>query len=96
MAPEVISGARYDGSADVYSFGMTLYEMLASEVPYSTSGVSNFQLPGKIAEGYRPPLPDRTQRDPRLIDLMVACWDNKPANRPTFEQILQGLRAAYP
>ncbi len=34
MAPEVIRGEKYNKSCDVYSFGITLWEMLTRIQPY--------------------------------------------------------------
>lgn len=33
MAPEVLNSQRYQFSADVYGFGMVLYEMVSGRVP---------------------------------------------------------------
>ena len=33
-APEVLNNARYQFPADVYSFGMVLYEMVCGRVPF--------------------------------------------------------------
>ena len=35
MAPEVIEHKPYDGKADVFSFGVVLWELLTCRVPYS-------------------------------------------------------------
>jgi len=34
MAPEILRGEKYTSSADVYSFGVILWEMLTSEIPF--------------------------------------------------------------
>ncbi|KAK8891479.1 hypothetical protein M9Y10_028688 [Tritrichomonas musculus] len=43
MAPEIISGNRYSGKADVYSFGILMYEVITELVPYPL-----FQEKGKL------------------------------------------------
>jgi len=34
MAPEVLAGAMYDSQADIWSFGVTLFELLTGKVPF--------------------------------------------------------------
>ena len=34
MAPEVLRGENYEAPADVYSYGIILYELLTGKVPY--------------------------------------------------------------
>ena len=46
MAPEVFRHEQYGLPADVYSFGMILYNLLASEAPWPNS-------PGAVAAGGR-------------------------------------------
>jgi serine/threonine protein kinase len=35
MAPEVINGAKYTQQADIWSYGMLLYEIITLQAPYS-------------------------------------------------------------
>lgn len=47
----------------------------------------------KVLMGYRPPIPPDM---PQVYkDLMTACWDEDPANRPPFQDIERYMRAMY-
>ena len=45
MAPEILACATYDGSADIFSFGVLLYELLSGQIAYG----SGTKLDGKLA-----------------------------------------------
>jgi serine/threonine protein kinase len=34
MAPEILRGEKYSSAADVYSFGVILWEMMTLDIPY--------------------------------------------------------------
>lgn len=38
MAPEVLAGKRYNCAADVYSFGIILWELLTWQIPWEDLG----------------------------------------------------------
>ncbi|KAJ8602178.1 hypothetical protein CTAYLR_003500 [Chrysophaeum taylorii] len=86
MAPEVIRGQLCDGSledwtsADVWSVGCTVAEMLTGDVPWP-----QFQNPMaamyKIAEGLPPPMPNVACSVSRSF--VAACCESEPARRPT-------------
>jgi serine/threonine protein kinase len=46
MAPEVLRGEVYTDSADVYSFGSILWEMLNREIPFRN--LSSVQIIGSV------------------------------------------------
>jgi serine/threonine protein kinase len=40
MAPEILRGEKYEEAADVYSFGVILWEMLTGDIPYMGRSIS--------------------------------------------------------
>jgi len=90
-APEVLRGEPYDEKADVFSFGIVLWEVISRQRPYPNE--NPMQLIGRVAfqkPSLRPPIPDCEY--PGMIDLMIRCWHDVPGVRPTFEQALQQLK----
>ena len=89
MAPEVLlSDPSYDARIDVYSFGIVMWELLTSSVPYQ--GVNLAILPKLVVnDGLRPDIPKETP--PELANLMTSCWNANPMLRPSFHQITQLL-----
>lgn len=41
MAPEILMKLKYDSKVDVYSLGVTLYEMLALKRPHDNTSVTD-------------------------------------------------------
>lgn len=61
MSPEQISNKEVDTRSDIYSLGITLYEMLAGNNPYAKTGIStgsDFEVMNEIVNK---PLPDPRQ-----------------------------------
>lgn len=46
MAPEILRGEKYEEAADVYSFGVILWEMLTGDIPFM--GRSIAQITGMV------------------------------------------------
>ncbi|URD97549.1 TyrKc [Musa troglodytarum] len=89
MAPEVIAHWPYNHKADVFSFGVVLWELLTSKLPYSNLTPLQAAL-GVVLKGLRPTIPENT--DPRLAELIEKCWQQDPARRPDFSSILEILQ----
>ena len=90
-APEVfkadISSTEYKWPADVYSFGVTCFEILTGDLPFD--GVSHGQLYEKIKSGERPSIDSRFPTC--VTQLIKRCWATEPLDRPDFSQICKDL-----
>jgi fyn-related kinase len=83
-APEATLHLRFSIKSDVWSFGIVLYEIITyGGIPYL--GMTNAEVIDKLQQGYcmRQPMgcPDK------LYNIMLNCWKEEPANRPTFETL---------
>lgn len=93
MAPEVHEGKPYCTKADMYSFGLVMWEMwfgkrVFSELSFRSLGLSDF-LRGIREGNYRPQTPRSGSRfipnlPPTLLTkLMTSCWQTEPSKRTT-------------
>ena len=55
MSPEQVMGREVDQRSDIYSLGVTLFEMIAGRIPYDTRTESEFDIQTKIV---REPIPN--------------------------------------
>jgi len=91
MAPEVISHEPYNSKADVFSFGILLWEILAGgELPYAHLNPLQAAV-AVVRQGIRPEIPRKS--DELLTDLMQRCWKTLPSARPRFREINALLEA---
>jgi len=88
MAPEVIEHRPYSHKADVFSFGVLLWELITGKVPHGHLTPLQAAV-GVVQKGLRPPLPETLP--PALADLMRACWRTQPEQRPEFAEVAQSL-----
>ncbi|KZV33052.1 Mitogen-activated protein kinase kinase kinase [Dorcoceras hygrometricum] len=84
MAPEVVRSLGYGLSADIWSLGCTVLEMLTRRFPYSHLEWMSALF--RIGKGERPPIPDSLSRDAR--DFILKCLQVDPSSRPTATQLL--------
>jgi hypothetical protein len=97
MSPEVLQGIRnkiplvnleVSKATDVYGFGMTCYEVLTGKLPFEGHSIRDYDT---VINGCRPELPEYV--DDWARELLHKCWHSDPAQRPTFEEILNILLA---
>ena len=89
MAPEVISKDNYTEKADVYSFGIILWEFWSKDPPYKGINAKEVAVKVKNNPKYRPPIPSDVPEE--IAELMKFCWDTDPGKRPTFLEIIKFL-----
>ncbi|GFR47439.1 hypothetical protein Agub_g9162 [Astrephomene gubernaculifera] len=88
MAPEVMLEGRISKAADVYSFGILLWELFCAADPFA--GVPRAHMGHAITkEARRPRFPPFAPRS--YVDLASRCWDPDASARPSFEQVLTEL-----
>jgi serine/threonine protein kinase len=93
MAPEVIRQEPCSDKIDVWSFGIVLWEILTCAVPYHNID-PNAVMWGVGKGSLTLPIPSSAPEGFKL--LMTMCWNQKPSNRPSFQQIIKHLNISEP
>ncbi|CAF0723445.1 unnamed protein product [Brachionus calyciflorus] len=89
MAPEALLYGRYSQYSDVWSYGVTLWEIFSYGCqPYS--GCTNPEAIEMIRDRQLLSIPEDCPQ--RAYALMLECWHEIPTQRPTFSEILNRLR----
>jgi serine/threonine protein kinase, bacterial len=90
MAPEVLLTSKYSSKADVYSFGITLYELLTGSPPYRVDdGIGMFERVNRITNNTL--RPDLTGLPATVQALLSDCWAHNPDARPGMHEIIGRL-----
>lgn len=89
MAPEVARSEPYNLTADVYSFGLLLWQVCSMDLPYD--GMNRQDHSELVVYGNeRPPL-DSSWSTPLRI-LMKRAWEPDPSVRPSMDSIYKILK----
>jgi len=86
MAPEVAIGENYALSADVFSYGMVLFEIITREKPPQRKLKDMYAF---NSEEFKSSIPPDTPEE--FWKLLVNCTAHNPDERPTFKDVVKRL-----
>ncbi|XP_075265796.1 uncharacterized protein LOC142358239 isoform X1 [Convolutriloba macropyga] len=90
MALECLGDRIYTAKSDVWSFGVTMWEIFTrSQAPYP--GIPNHEVYDHLQTGMRLKQPDNCPD--QLYDIMMSCWRTNPTHRPTFLEVVSQLES---
>eukprot|EP01100_Stratorugosa_tubuloviscum_P006059 TRINITY_DN2636_c2_g1_i1.p1 TRINITY_DN2636_c2_g1~~TRINITY_DN2636_c2_g1_i1.p1 ORF type:complete len:553 (-),score=254.25 TRINITY_DN2636_c2_g1_i1:76-1734(-) len=93
MAPEVLTGKPFNEKADVYSFGIILWELLTRQEPFlEFEDLYTFRQ-AVCNNHVRPIIPADT--NPALKNLIQCCWSPDVSRRPQFDEIIRSLETVF-
>ncbi|ODQ63909.1 kinase-like protein, partial [Nadsonia fulvescens var. elongata DSM 6958] len=85
MAPEVImEGSAYNFKADIWSLGITIYEIATGSPPYSNQEAMKVIL---LIPRSKPARLEGSQYSPCLKEFVALCLDEQPDERPSAEEL---------
>lgn len=87
--PESYSNVPFDVKADVYAFGMILFEMAVGEPAFSEKYSPQVLMKKKMDGDYKE-IPDDVL--PLTRSLIESCLDLNPTKRPTFDEIIKKIK----
>ncbi|KAI6646673.1 Leucine-rich repeat serine/threonine-protein kinase 1 isoform X1 [Oopsacas minuta] len=95
MAPEIVShvGSQlYTTKVDIFSLGMTIYEVITLHPPFSN--LQDIAANQEVVNNNRPLLTTKDTSSSILMrELMVWCWQQDPAKRPSAEEVHEVLNS---
>ncbi|KAL7717125.1 protein serine/threonine kinase [Entamoeba marina] len=91
MAPEVLKRDKYFIKADIYSFGVTLYETIQWSIIYKGICTYRWDIAKYVTSGKR--LPQLENMSDEIYDLISNCWSQEPQDRYDIEDVVVKLDA---
>ncbi len=96
MSPEQCKGERSTPASDVYSLGVTLFELATGRLPFRVEGGSPFaQMLKHISDPAPSPIRYNPDVPPRLADVILQCLEKVPEDRyPDGDALCAALERA--
>jgi len=93
MSPEQVRGVKVDARSDLYSLGITLYELLTGKLPIQ--GTSQYEImDGHLRQNPAPPREINPSIPSDLATVVMRALHKDPADRiQTAQEFLRGLEA---
>jgi len=94
MSPEQVEGKPTDGRADLYAYGLILYEMVTGDVPFTGDSTLKVMYQ-RIQEKPKSPKLVNADLPNWLVRIIMRCLERDPADRyQTAYEILADLQGA--
>lgn len=92
MSPEQVKGQSVDRRSDIYSLGVTLFQILTGRPPYDEKTATEYEVYTQIVNS---PLPRLRQFNPNASDRIQAVVDKATAKEPSarFQNALEFKQA---
>ena len=90
MCPEVAFSHPYNYKADIYSFGVLLYEMATLCTPFEGYTIHTHETE-ILRRGCRPCLMGYNYWPSDLADLISFCWASHMRERPNIDELIRRL-----
>lgn len=81
----MFSSSKYTEKCDIFSWGIILWEVTSRKKPFFNIKGGALSIMWAVHKGTRPPLIRNCP--PPIEKLMVSCWDQDPAVRPSMKQV---------
>jgi len=104
LSPELVRGESATPKADVFSFGVVMWEILTWAVPYGEAG-NPWSIVNNLSTGKRLEIPAIDQLPgpgaqsfrglQDYLNLMEKCWSQSSEDRPDFKEIVEELRSIH-
>jgi len=89
MAPEVAQHRLYNHLAEVYSFAIVLWEMVALRRPFESVVSNDFEI--RVCVRHERPKVNEKKWPPQLCSLLTSCWAPEFRERPEFIDIVDAM-----
>lgn len=94
MAPEQLMGAETDERSDIFSLGLVLYEMFASDLPFAGE-TSAARVAAVLRDDPKPLAIRRPDLPSSIVELVERCLKKKPSERfANAGELLEALETA--
>jgi len=89
MAPEILKQMKYDPKVDIWSLGITAYELITSRPPHSE--LPYMKAIFLIPKNDSPSIPETHAKmySADCHDFIKQCLQKEPAQRPTAQQLME-------
>jgi hypothetical protein len=87
QAPETVMGPNHSTAADIYSYGVVLWELATRSSSYEN--LDRLSVLAIVKKNQTNPIP--ASCPPRLKTIIQSCWHKDPGKRPSASKLIQQL-----